>query len=344
MPRLDIKNLEKHYTKRFMDAITKDALSSKHASETNSQILWPARTLLAERERCPQLSLEQIIRGMLNFTLALEDSKYHIVTADKAGEDYPNYREAIDKWSDAYNPPQEKDSVRQYEMFVRRAIPVIESASHGDLYTMTACASNTLALYFEYAQKLNKNFQIPSPLAGDTHFNLGHSGDDNFEFKVVTQRAARNHLDEEIGLNQSLNNLRVKIDELKNDQTISPHGIKKATILHQRLQNVVNVYLDEQEKLKQRPSSSSSSHDPRRVFVDSCTALINEAKPTLEKELGWGSYLTNLLKVLANTVIAGVNKVFNSSFLFFTLEKALLVSEVEDFEDDVELGSQGQNL
>ncbi|MDR3442926.1 MAG: hypothetical protein P4L65_07900 [Legionella sp.] len=337
MPRLDIKNLEKHYTKRFIDAITKDALSSKHGSETNTQILWPARTLLAERERCPQLSLEQIIRGMLNFTLALEDAKYQVVTVQRAGEDYPNYRKATYKWWDAYNRPQQNDSVRQGELFVRRAIPAIESASHGDLYTMTACASNTLALYFEYAQKLNKNFQIPSPLSG-------HPGYDDFEFKVVTQKVGRNHLDEKTRLNQSLNNLRAKIDELENDPKISPHSIEKATTLHQELQNAANVYLDEQEKLKQRPYSSSSSHDPRRVFVAACTALINEAKPTLEKELGWGSYLTNLLKVLANTVIAGVNKVFNSSFLFFTLEKALLVSEVEDFEDDVELGSQGQNL
>lgn len=343
MPRLDIKNLEKHYTKRFMDAITKDALSSKHASQTNSQILWPARTLLAERERCPQLSLEQIIRGMLNFTLALEDAKYQVVTVQRAGEDYPNYRKASNEWWRAYNLPQKDSSVRQGELFMRRAVLAIESASQNELYIMTACAPNTLALYFEYAQKLNKNFQIPALLAGDTPFNLGHPGYDNFEFKVVTQQVDRNDLDEETRLNQSLNNLQAKIAELGNDQKISPNSIEKATTLHQELQKAVNVYLAEQAIREQNPAFASS-HDPKKVFVAACTALINEAKPTLEKELGWGSYLTNLLKALANTVIAGVNKVFNSSFLFFTLEKALLVSEVEDFEDDVELGSQGQNL
>ncbi|ASQ46573.1 hypothetical protein [Legionella clemsonensis] len=67
------------------------------------------------------------------------------------------------------------------------------------------------------------------------------------------------------------------------------------------------------------------------VFLTSCKQAINEAKPVLIEDLGWGRYLHNLLKELANAVIKRVP--FGNSLYFFKVspaESASAVSEAED--------------
>ncbi|RUR13908.1 hypothetical protein [Legionella sp. km772] len=44
----------------------------------------------------------------------------------------------------------------------------------------------------------------------------------------------------------------------------------------------------------------------QKIFANACEKAINQAKPTLERDLGWGDYLTNLAIRLVNAVIAVV--------------------------------------
>jgi hypothetical protein len=70
--------------------------------------------------------------------------------------------------------------------------------------------------------------------------------------------------------------------------------------------------------------------DRRQVcdqFKKQCSALINDAIPILEKDLGWGDYLLNLLKILCNAVIMGVT--FGHVQGMFTCKSSSSAKEVE---------------
>ncbi|HAT8179186.1 TPA: Dot/Icm secretion system substrate [Legionella pneumophila] len=70
-------------------------------------------------------------------------------------------------------------------------------------------------------------------------------------------------------------------------------------------------------------------------FKEACKLLIQDAKPILEKDLGWGDYLKNLLKVIVNTIVFGVT--FGASQGFFATTRAKSAVAVEEAENDLEL-------
>lgn len=62
---------------------------------------------------------------------------------------------------------------------------------------------------------------------------------------------------------------------------------------------------------------------------------INQARPILEKELGWGSWLMNFAKHIANVFI-GISHTFGSDFTFFQKAHAPMVDDTADLAADIE--------
>ncbi|MCL9682960.1 hypothetical protein [Legionella maioricensis] len=87
-------------------------------------------------------------------------------------------------------------------------------------------------------------------------------------------------------------------------------------------------------------AASRPSKKAQETFITSCTEAIESAKELLGRELDWGNYLTNLLKSLANIVIATTNAIgdtagFNPRYSLFTPVKSPLIPEVEEIETDL---------
>lgn len=63
------------------------------------------------------------------------------------------------------------------------------------------------------------------------------------------------------------------------------------------------------------------------TFKEECRTAINKAKPVLEKDLGWGDYLTNLLKTLANAVVWAVTLCKVNSFFPYARSQSVEAAE-----------------
>ncbi|CEG56486.1 J domain-containing protein [Legionella fallonii] len=63
-------------------------------------------------------------------------------------------------------------------------------------------------------------------------------------------------------------------------------------------------------------------------FKLACQTAIEETRPVLERDLGWGTYLTNLLKTIANVIIQVVS--FGQASNFFKQERAESIKLVEE--------------
>ncbi|AMP89763.1 TPA: Dot/Icm secretion system substrate [Legionella pneumophila] len=70
-------------------------------------------------------------------------------------------------------------------------------------------------------------------------------------------------------------------------------------------------------------------------FKEACKLVIQDAKPILEKDLGWGEYLKNLLKVLVNAIVFCVT--FGANQGFFATTRAKSAVAVEEAESALEL-------
>ncbi|CEG57482.1 hypothetical protein [Legionella fallonii] len=70
-------------------------------------------------------------------------------------------------------------------------------------------------------------------------------------------------------------------------------------------------------------------------FENTCKSLIDEARPILERDLGWGTYLTNLLKTITNAIIYVVT--FGQVNNFFKQEQAESMKTVEEVEQKLKL-------
>lgn len=71
------------------------------------------------------------------------------------------------------------------------------------------------------------------------------------------------------------------------------------------------------------------------AFLAQCTKSINTAKIQLNHTLGWGDYLTNLLKTIANAVIKSVNYITGSNFTLFKPVRPVLMPAVEQMEEQL---------
>lgn len=120
---------------------------------------------------------------------------------------------------------------------------------------------------------------------------------------------------------------KINFQKLKTNPNTKAIGIAE-DLLHE-LENATEAYY---KNLSDKKISADSS---KTIFIDSCTNAITKAKPVLEKELGWGDYLNNLLKGLVNAIISTTNSITKSSYTLFTYAKAPMVSEVDEVEKNI---------
>lgn len=88
------------------------------------------------------------------------------------------------------------------------------------------------------------------------------------------------------------------------------------------------------EAAKSDPSSAA------REFIEQATTAINEARPELEQRgLGWGDYLTNLVKQFVNAVTTFVAATVHSGASahqgFFTLKRSESAEAAQELEDNI---------
>ncbi|HIC7359890.1 TPA: Dot/Icm T4SS effector LegC6 [Legionella pneumophila] len=77
-------------------------------------------------------------------------------------------------------------------------------------------------------------------------------------------------------------------------------------------------------------------------FKEACKLVIQDAKPILEKDLGWGEYLKNLLKMIVNTIAFCVT--FGVSQGFFATTRAKSALAVDEAESALELNEINASL
>ena len=132
--------------------------------------------------------------------------------------------------------------------------------------------------------------------------------------------------------------LEEKIRDLEQQSKKNKNVITIAIRLNAELTDAINVYISQKSNVA---LSEEEVVVLKKAFIDSCTKAVNEAKSLLEKELGWGDFLTNLLKSFVNTVISGLNLAgrslgAKSQFTFFPPAKAPLLYEIDQIEKDVD--------
>lgn len=125
-----------------------------------------------------------------------------------------------------------------------------------------------------------------------------------------------------------------KVAELRNTPKPNQHALSVADQLRIQLAEAIDTY-----KIN-TANSAMTKEQAKIVFMDTSTTAINNTKHLLEKELGWGDYLTNLSKSFANVFINAINSArkslgFQSQFTLFALTKAPLIPEVEKIQDDL---------
>lgn len=137
---------------------------------------------------------------------------------------------------------------------------------------------------------------------------------------------------------ETINNAIKKIDDiivgltLKIDR-VDQHQYKKAHDAANAL--LINLIAARDEYQKDLRENIMSQEVAGSKFKSACKEAIKDAKPVLEKDLGWGDYLTNLLKTLANAVVTVVT--FGQYRGFFTYVRPESVKAVEKAEQDLEL-------
>ena len=190
--------------KRFIDALNKDISSSMHGSETNFYALRQAIRMIEELTPNSKLSLEQLIRGALNYALHCEHNKYGVVNGARVGKDeakrfhdtsqlwFNNTKDLVAKIN-GMNNAQEKEKEKVESQLIEK---IIKAASKSPLFIAPGCAFNTLAVYFEYVTELNPDFPVPElpPHPKDRVHPLLNK---NTQFKliIVEQQATVSQLD-----------------------------------------------------------------------------------------------------------------------------------------------------
>ncbi len=129
-----------------------------------------------------------------------------------------------------------------------------------------------------------------------------------------------------IPINRALDDLTHRIEEVNQHQFRNAYDV--ALILVDELTAARNCYRDNMVR---------ADLFSDELFKNTCRIAINTARPVLEDALGWGDYLTNLLKALANTVIKVVTLCHRTNF--FTPVKSDLEHAVEIAERDLQINN-----
>lgn len=141
-------------------------------------------------------------------------------------------------------------------------------------------------------------------------------------------------IDEHDLLVRIYDNFAEKVTELRHAPKKNQNALNAAEHLRIQLAEAIDTY-----KIN-KANSVMTKEQAKIVFMDISTTAINNAKHLLEKELGWGDYLTNLAKSFANVFINVANSArkslgFQSQFTLFALTKAPFIPEVEKMQDDL---------
>lgn len=143
-----------------------------------------------------------------------------------------------------------------------------------------------------------------------------------------TKKPAKNNAHKLDKIDAILTSLRHKIGEEK--QHSFSKALQGAHCLLASLETARGSY--------ERNLCDMSTQEAGNVFLTECKKAIDEAKPVLERDLDWGSYLANLFKSFANAIIG----IFTSNpHAFYSLKRASSVLNVETAEQALitELGS-----
>ncbi|MCL9685503.1 hypothetical protein [Legionella maioricensis] len=110
-----------------------------------------------------------------------------------------------------------------------------------------------------------------------------------------------------------LDNLALKIEGIGQHH---PEARAQAVNLHNTLMKGLTTL---EVELKSGQKSRKEATDD---FKELCSATIMSVMPALEKDLGWGEYLKNMLKSIANVFIAGAQKLGSNATFFNTSSKS----------------------
>lgn len=121
--------------------------------------------------------------------------------------------------------------------------------------------------------------------------------------------------------------LTLKIDRVDQHQYKKTHDTANTL-----LQNLIAARDEYERDLR---ANEFSPELAGRKFKLACQDAVKIAKPVLEKDLGWGDYLTNLLKCLSNAVITVFT--FGCQQGFFAYARPDSAKAVEKAEEDLGL-------
>ncbi|WP_131793617.1 hypothetical protein [Legionella brunensis] len=123
-------------------------------------------------------------------------------------------------------------------------------------------------------------------------------------------------------INKALATLQQKIGDI--DKHHFREAFAEANKLLSKLQEAKTQYLNDLNNVDIKTA------DANHVFKEQCHTLINNAKTVLERDLGWGDYLSNLFKAIANAVIRTVT--FGNVNTFFNYARSESVLAIEEAE------------
>ncbi|HAT7071593.1 TPA: type IV secretion protein Dot [Legionella pneumophila] len=152
--------------------------------------------------------------------------------------------------------------------------------------------------------------------------------------KQVEEEKTKLENQQEETITQALQKVDAIIQELtlKIDR-VDQHQYKKA---HDTANTLLQSLIAARDEYEQYLRANEFSPElAGRKFKLACQDAIKIAKPVLEKDLGWGDYLTNLLKCLGNAVITVFT--FGCQQGFFAYARPDSAKAVEKAEEDLGL-------
>lgn len=150
----------------------------------------------------------------------------------------------------------------------------------------------------------------------------------------IESDALMRHKESMTTIDQALNTLKDKV--MKIDKKHSQRAHDKAS----ELLDALKLARDEYNSCF--VDSKTQMSDAAAKFRLKCSNVINQAKPDLQRDLGWGSYLNNLLKIITNAVVWVFT--LGNKDSFFKPQKSELLKAFEDHSLDPEIKKNSPNV
>lgn len=135
---------------------------------------------------------------------------------------------------------------------------------------------------------------------------------------VLITECFRKHIAKEINILKILDNFESKIPGIKHNEEAK----ETARNLHKDLKNLAI------DTFSKEPSEKKVNS-----FSKSAQKLIASAVPALQKNLGWGDYLSNLAKEICNAATKTLSFGYHNGL--FSIKKADVVTEAEKLQDSL---------